>query len=74
MGLPSISPLFPSFASAEHNVWRGDEMGVADMQVMSTGHAALDGELPGGGWPVGAMTEVLQNRPEAHVWQLLLPA
>ena len=74
MGLPSISPVFPSFASAQHNVWRGDELGTADMQVVGTGHAALDTELPGGGWPIGAMTEVLQHRPEAHVWQLLLPA
>jgi protein ImuA len=71
MGLPSISS---SFVSAQHNVWRGDEMGVADMQVIATGQPALDAELPGGGWPVGAMTELLQARPEAHVWQLLLPA
>ncbi len=71
MALPLISS---SFASARHNVWRGDELGVADMQVVGTGHAALDAELPGGGWPVGAMTELLQVRPEAHVWQLLLPA
>lgn len=71
MALPSLSV---PYASARHNVWRGDELGVADMQVVGTGHAALDAELPGGGWPVGAMTEVLQDRPEAHVWQLLLPA
>lgn len=74
MGLPSISPSLASFASARHNVWRGDELGVADLPVVGTGHGALDAELPGGGWPVGAMTELLQDRPEAHVWQLLLPA
>ena len=74
MGLPSVSPSFASFASARHNVWRGDELGVADLPVVGTGHAALDAELPGGGWPVGAMTELLQDRPEAHVWPLLLPA
>ncbi|WP_219218415.1 translesion DNA synthesis-associated protein ImuA [Variovorax boronicumulans] len=71
MGLPSISS---SFVSARHNVWRGDELGVADLPVLGTGHAVLDAELPGGGWPVGAMTELLQARPEAHVWALLLPA
>jgi len=38
-----------------------------------TGHAALDAELPGGGWPVGSMVEVLQARTGPHVWQLLLP-
>jgi protein ImuA len=71
MGLLSLDPFL---ASGRHNVWRGDELGGADAQVVSTCHPALDAELPGGGWPVGAMTEVLQSAPEAHVWQLLLPA
>ena len=57
-----------------HDVWHGDQLGVSDVQVLGTGHAALDAELPGGGWPIGALTEVLQAAPEAHVWQLLLPA
>jgi protein ImuA len=71
MGLPS----FDSFSTAaRHKVWRGDTLGLADGQVIGTGHAALDAQLPGGGWPVGAMTELLQAAPEAHAWQLLLPA
>ena len=70
MSLPLISS---SYVSARHNVWRGDELGSADAQVLATGHAALDAELPGGGWPVGALTEVLLSAPDAHVWQLLLP-
>ena len=74
MGLPLISSSFLSLASARHNVWRGDELGSADAAVLATGHGALDAELPGGGWPVGAMTEVLQSSPQLHVWQLLLPA
>jgi protein ImuA len=49
-------------------------LGLADAQVIGTGHGALDAQLPGGGWPVGAMTELLQSAPEAHAWQLLLPA
>ena len=53
---------------------RGDELGLADTQVVGTGHAALDAQLPGGGWPVGAMTELLQSAPKTHSWQLLLPA
>jgi len=71
MALPS----FDSFSTAaRHKVWCGDTLGQADGQVIGTGHAALDAQLPGGGWPVGAMTELLQARPEAHAWQLLLPA
>jgi protein ImuA len=71
MGLPSLDSFS---AAAGRGVWHADELGLADAQVAATGHAALDAELPGGGWPVGAMTELLQPTPEAHVWQLLLPA
>ncbi len=41
--------------------------------VVATGHAALDAQLPGGGWPVGSMVEVLQEQAGQHAWQLLLP-
>jgi len=71
MGLPSLDPFS---SSARHKIWRADELGLADAQVIGTGHVALDAQLPGGGWPVGAMTELLQATPEAHAWQLLLPA
>ena len=71
MGLPSLD-VFTS--ATRHKMWRGDEMGSADAQVVGTGHAALDAELPGGGWPIGAMTELLQARPDSFSWQLLLPA
>lgn len=53
-------------------VWRVEDL-AAETAVMPTGHAALDAQLPGGGWPVGSMVEVLQQRAGQHVWQLLLP-
>jgi len=71
MGLPFLDLLS---SAAGRGVWHADELGSADAQVVGTGHAALDAQLPGGGWPVGAMTELLQAAPEAHVWRLLLPA
>jgi len=60
--------------SGRHLLWYGDELGAADTAILPTGHAALDAQLPGGGWPVGAMSEVLLPSPERHVWPLLLPA
>lgn len=69
MGLLSLSAI-----SAGQPIWRGDELGAADSAVVPTGHAALDAQLPGGGWPVGALTELLQAHAQDHVWQLLLPA
>ena len=54
-------------------VWLAEELARADSAVLSTGHADLDRQLPGGGWPVGGMVEVLQADAGLHVWQLLLP-
>ncbi len=55
-------------------VWQGDAMGGADHPVLASGHAPLDAELPGGGWPCQSMTELLQT-PTAHTeWRLLGPA
>jgi len=42
-------------------VWRGGELERAPREVAPTGHAALDRELPGGGWPVGTLSEVLHD-------------
>ena len=59
-------------ASLPH-VWRVEDL-ASQQTVLPTGHAALDAQLPGGGWPMGSMVEVLQERPGPHVWQLVLPA
>jgi protein ImuA len=58
------------------SVWRGDELAssAAQGQVVPTGHAALNAQLPGGGWPVGALVEVLQAHSGQNDWRLLLPA
>lgn len=57
----------------EH-VWRGRELAQAQEKTLPTGHAALDAQLPGGGWPLGGLVEVLQQEAQQHVWQLLGPA
>lgn len=53
-------------------VWRAQDM-TRDERVCASGYPALDAELPGGGWPLGAMVEVLQPDATQHVWQLLAP-
>lgn len=55
-------------------VWQADAMGTATLQTQPSGYALLDAQLPGGGWPVGALSEVLQPLPGLHEWQLVLPA
>lgn len=42
-------------------VWRGGELEHAAQPSIPTGHALLDAELPGGGWPSGTLSEVLHE-------------
>ncbi len=60
--------------SALVGVWRADQMASAVGSVLSSGYPALDAQLPGGGWPVGALTELLQVQSGVGEWGLLLPA
>lgn len=55
-------------------VWRADALATSVQQVVSSGHAALDAQLPGGGWPLGTLCELLQAQAGLAEWQLLLPA
>jgi hypothetical protein len=42
--------------------------------ALRSGHAALDALLPGGGWPLGALTELLSDQCGIGELELLLPA
>jgi len=67
-------PLSITFAREIPSVWRADELARPVDAVVATGHAALDAQLPAGGWPVGALVEVLQSKNNLNEWRLLLPA
>jgi hypothetical protein len=55
-------------------VWRGDQRAQAAEAALPTGFAALDEVLPGGGWPRGALTELLIARQGIGELRLLTPA
>lgn len=55
-------------------VWRGDQLAHAGASALPTGFAELDAHLPGGGWPRGALTEILLAREGIGELRLLLPA
>ena len=55
-------------------VWRGTELARHTQATLPSGHAVLDAELPGGGWPLGQLSEILQAQSGLHEWRLLLPA
>ncbi|PIG09175.1 translesion DNA synthesis-associated protein ImuA [Comamonas sp. 26] len=67
----------PAGASAIQipGVWRGTDCQLDSGQtVWPSGHAALDRELPGGGWPGNALIQVQQPVHCHAEWSLLLPA
>jgi protein ImuA len=55
-------------------IWRADTLARPAGRIVRSGHAALDAQLPGGGWPVGALVEILQAHSAQNEWRLLLPA
>lgn len=70
----SVRPLPPrELPPGLSHIWRVQDL-AAEAAAIPTGHATLDAQLPGGGWPAGGMVELLQARAGQHVWQLLLPA
>jgi len=73
MPAASSSP-YAYAADLPDQVWRADALAAPQVDTVSSGDATLDAQLPGGGWPVGALTELVQA-PGVHLeWRLLLPA
>jgi hypothetical protein len=56
-----------------HPVWRGGAL-CSGLPAIPTGFDALDRELPGGGWPAGALSEILCGQAGIGELQLLMPA
>ncbi len=56
------------------SVWRATELASTVVASVSTGFPALDTELPSGGWPARAVSEILQVQPSVAEWRLLAPA
>jgi hypothetical protein len=54
-------------------VWRGNECARVASAV-PTGFAELDAHLPGGGWPIGAITEIYAERAGVGELKLTVPA
>jgi len=55
-------------------IWRGNELARTGCPGIATGFAALDAELPGGGWPCAALTEILPQHEGIGELRILGPA
>jgi protein ImuA len=66
-----LPPLDAALGAA---VWRANQLGHQTARGVPSQFAALDAELPGGGWPVGGLTELLIERHGIGELRLVLPA
>ena len=53
-------------------LWRGTHN--PRTKTWLSGHASLDAVLPGGGWPVGALIELLPTQAGIGELQIAIPA
>ena len=54
------------------DIWRGDRL-TTGIKAVPSGFAELDALLPGGGWPQGALTEIMMPRQGIGALRLLMP-
>jgi hypothetical protein len=55
-------------------LWRGNQLSNVASPSVPTGFAELDVELPGGGWPTAALTEILPQHEGIGELRMLGPA
>jgi protein ImuA len=54
-------------------LWRASQRACSSVRSVDTGYPELTGELPGGGWPAGALVELLAQQPGIGELRLLAP-
>lgn len=55
-------------------LWRASQLARGRVLTVDTGYPVFSHELPGGGWPIGALTEVLAQAAGSGEMRLLAPA
>lgn len=73
---PALDPLEPASTSEllhHQGIWRARDGGRRLLPAQATGHATLDACLPGNGWPIGLLTEILLPQLGYGEISLLLP-
>lgn len=55
-------------------LWRASQLARATARTIDTGHAPLSSQLPGGGWPTGALIDLLLQQSGIGELRLLRPA
>jgi len=68
MAPPPASP-----APLPSGVWRADQLGDAGVAALPSTFPELDVHLPGGGWPLGMLTELIAREPGIGELRLVVP-
>lgn len=63
----------PAAGDLRKDVWRADQLVRDGIPARPSGFAGLDAELPGGGWPLGMVTELIARDPGIGELRLLIP-
>lgn len=71
---PPCRPAPDELAGLQGRLWRGSSLSRSADPTLPSGFAALDAQLPGGGWPTRAAVEVLTPQAGVLEWRLLAPA
>ncbi|MBX3704714.1 MAG: translesion DNA synthesis-associated protein ImuA [Steroidobacteraceae bacterium] len=64
----------PDLHALHPTLWRAHQLGRGAGRALASGFAALDAQLPGGGWPRRALTELLLAHPGIGEMRLLGPS
>jgi protein ImuA len=68
-------PDFLASPEALHpSLWRASQLAHATSRCVDTGHPALSAQLPGGGWPVGTLVDLMLPQAGIGELRLLRPA
>jgi protein ImuA len=65
--VPALEALHPA-------IWRASQLARGHTRCVDTGHLALSNQLPGGGWPIGTMVDLLVQQAGIGEMRLLAPA
>lgn len=60
--------------SLHPSLWLASQLAHSTTRCIDTGHPALSGQLPGGGWPTGTLIDLMLQQPGIGELRLLRPA
>jgi protein ImuA len=74
MEAATLTPTRANLESLHLSIWRASQLARGHVRTVDTGHMALSNQLPGGGWPVGTMVDLLVQQAGIGEMRLLAPA